>query len=66
MKRGRISFDPGYAEKFPEVDLSTRSIRDVVFSEEVLKDYVGGRGLAAKILWDRLSRKWEAGGPFRT
>ncbi len=26
---------------------------------EDLKNYVGGRGLAAKIAWDRLGAKWE-------
>ncbi|MEM3162251.1 MAG: aldehyde ferredoxin oxidoreductase C-terminal domain-containing protein [Candidatus Bathyarchaeia archaeon] len=54
----------GYAGKFLEVDLSTQSIRDVVLSEEILKDYVGGRGLAAKILWDRLGHKWDQVDPL--
>jgi aldehyde:ferredoxin oxidoreductase len=54
----------GYAGKFLEVDLSAKSFREVKFSDEVLKDYVGGRGLAAKILWDRLSSKWETVDPL--
>jgi len=49
----------GYAGKFLEVNLSTGKIKDVKFDDEVLKNYVGGRGLAAKILWDRLGSKWE-------
>jgi len=49
----------GYAGKFLEVNLSTGKIRKVSFDEATLKDYVGGRGLAAKILWDRLGRNWE-------
>ncbi len=48
----------GYAGKFIEVDLSNQTIRQIVFNEEVLLDYVGGRGLSAKILWDRLGGKW--------
>nr|MDO8134418.1 aldehyde ferredoxin oxidoreductase N-terminal domain-containing protein [Candidatus Njordarchaeum guaymaensis] len=48
----------GYAGKFLEVDLSTEKIKEVAFDEQVLKDYVGGRGLATKILWDRLGREW--------
>jgi aldehyde:ferredoxin oxidoreductase len=49
----------GYAGEFLEVNLTTESIKDTKFDEAVLKDYVGGRGLAAKILWDRLGNKWE-------
>lgn len=54
----------GYAGKFLEVDLSSRSIKDVVFGDEVLRDYVGGRGLATKILWDRLGGEWEEVDPL--
>jgi len=49
----------GYAGKFLEVNLSSGKIKETSFDDEILKDYVGGRGLAAKILWDRLSNKWE-------
>jgi len=49
----------GYAGKFLEVNLSTEKIKEVTLRDEVLKDYVGGRGLATKILWDRLGKKWE-------
>ncbi|MCL6577865.1 MAG: aldehyde ferredoxin oxidoreductase [Candidatus Bathyarchaeota archaeon] len=49
----------GYAGKFLEVNLSSSKIKETSFDDEILKDYVGGRGLAAKILWDRLSNKWE-------
>ena len=54
----------GYAGKFLEVDLSTKMIKDTRFDEDVLRDYVGGRGLAAKILWDRLGDKWESVDPL--
>ncbi|MFX1412046.1 MAG: aldehyde ferredoxin oxidoreductase N-terminal domain-containing protein, partial [Promethearchaeota archaeon] len=49
----------GYAGKFLDINLSNRTIKETRFSDDVLRDYVGGRGLAAKILWDRLGRKWE-------
>ena len=55
----------GYAGKFLEVDLSTKTVKTVKFNDEVLKDYVGGRGLATKILWDRLGGKWEQIDPLR-
>jgi len=50
----------GYAGKFLEVDLSAGDIKDVEFGEEVLRQYIGGRGLASKILWNRLGEKWES------
>ncbi len=49
----------GYAGKFLEVDLSRETVSDVTFDDAVLRNYVGGRGLAAKILWDRLGDRWE-------
>ncbi len=54
----------GYAGKFLEANLSTGNIKDIKFDDDVLKDYVGGRGLAAKILWDRLGTKWETIDPL--
>jgi len=49
----------GYAGKFLEVDLSTKNAKEIRFDDDILKEYVGGRGLAAKILWDRLGSKWD-------
>ena len=54
----------GYAGKFSEIDLSTGETRDTSFNEETLKQYLGGRGLAAKILWDSLGRQWETVDPL--
>ena len=54
----------GYAGKFLEVNLSDEDIKEVKFSDEILKNYIGGRGLATKILWDRLGSKWEAVDPL--
>jgi aldehyde:ferredoxin oxidoreductase len=54
----------GYAGKFLDIDLSTQAIKETKFSDEILKDYMGGRGLATKILWDRLGAKWETVDPL--
>ena len=54
----------GYAGKLLEVNLSTGQIKTVAISDEVLKDYIGGRSLAAKILWDRLGNRWETVDPL--
>jgi len=49
----------GYAGKFLEIDLSSDTVKEVTLRDELLRDYVGGRALAAKILCDRLIGKWE-------
>ncbi|UCF58772.1 MAG: aldehyde ferredoxin oxidoreductase [Candidatus Bathyarchaeota archaeon] len=54
----------GYAGKLLEIDLSNRNIKETKFPDEVLRDYIGGRGLATKVLWDRLGRKWETIDPL--
>ncbi len=54
----------GYAGKFLDVDLSTGKITKITLDDNVLKCFIGGRGLAAKILWDRLGAKWETVDPF--
>jgi len=54
----------GYAGKILDVDLSSGSIKTIKIEEEVLRRYIGGRGLAVKILWDRLGNKWEEVDPL--
>jgi aldehyde:ferredoxin oxidoreductase len=54
----------GYAGKFLEINLSNRNIKETRFLHQILRDYVGGRGLATKILWDRLGSKWETIDPL--
>jgi len=48
----------GYAEKFLDVDLTKGTVKDITFSDEILEAYFGGRGLGAKIVWDRIGDKW--------
>ena len=54
----------GYAGKFLEIDLTNKKIGTVSFSEKILKNYIGGRGLGVKILWDWLGDKWETIDPL--
>jgi aldehyde:ferredoxin oxidoreductase len=56
----------GYAGKFLDVDLTKGKIRDVVFKDDLLEMFFGGRGLAAKILWDRIGKTWEKIDPLGT
>jgi aldehyde:ferredoxin oxidoreductase len=55
----------GYARKLLEVNLSTREIKETTLNDSILEAYLGGRGLAANILWDRLGSKWEVVEPLR-
>jgi len=48
----------GYAGKWLDIDLSKEKIEETTFDETLLYQYFGGRGLAAKVLWDRLGRQW--------
>ena len=54
----------GYAGNFLEIDLSEGENKEVFFSDDILRNYIGGRGLAARILWNRLGAKWETIDPF--
>ena len=48
----------GYAGKWLDVDLTSGEIDDIIFPDKMLEQYFGGRGMATKILWDRLGAKW--------
>ncbi|KON27674.1 aldehyde:ferredoxin oxidoreductase [miscellaneous Crenarchaeota group archaeon SMTZ1-55] len=48
----------GYAGKWLDVDLTQETIDEITFPEKTLRQYIGGRGLAAKVLWDRLGTQW--------
>jgi aldehyde:ferredoxin oxidoreductase len=54
----------GYTGKIAEINLTTGKIVDQHIDEKILKDYVGGRGLGVKILWDRLGSKWQSVDPL--
>ncbi len=48
----------GYAGKWLDIDLMHETIDEITFPEKTLRQYFGGRGLAAKVLWDRLGTQW--------
>ncbi|MBM3291969.1 aldehyde ferredoxin oxidoreductase [Candidatus Bathyarchaeota archaeon] len=54
----------GYAGKFIDINLTNQTIKDYKFSEEDLQNYVGGRGLSVKLLWDRLGEHWDEVDPL--
>ncbi|MFH1179658.1 MAG: aldehyde ferredoxin oxidoreductase C-terminal domain-containing protein [Candidatus Bathyarchaeota archaeon] len=54
----------GYAGKFLDIDLSRDKIQDIKLPDVVLEQYFGGRGVGAKILWDRLGEKWRTVDPL--
>jgi aldehyde:ferredoxin oxidoreductase len=48
----------GYAGKVLDINLTKDRIEEITFPETTLEQYFGGRGLGAKILWDRIGEKW--------
>jgi len=54
----------GYAGKYLDVDLTRDKIKEITFPEKTLYQYFGGRGLAAKVLWDRLGKRWSEVDPL--
>lgn len=54
----------GYAGKFLDIDLTKEKISEVRFSDKILEQYFGGRGLATKICWDRVGDRWDTLDPF--
>ncbi len=54
----------GYAGKLLEVNLSNGKTKELQLDDDLLKDYIGGRGLATKLLWDRIGGKWELVDPL--
>lgn len=53
----------GYAGKSIRVDLTNAVIKTEVFSEETLRKYIGGSGLAAKIVFDETDQNTDPLGP---
>lgn len=44
----------GYSNRFLDVNLTTRKVKEFSVSEKELKMYLGGKGLGMKLLYDRL------------
>ena len=53
----------GYKGKLLHIDLSKESSTTIELPEEVLKKYIGGRGLGAKLYWDMVLPGTDALGP---
>ena len=53
----------GYNDKLLYVDLSHETYKTVALPKEILKKYIGGRGLGAKLYWDLIPPKIDPLGP---
>jgi aldehyde:ferredoxin oxidoreductase len=42
----------GWAGKILDIDLTTRAVKSYPLDEEMAKQFLGGRGLGARLLWD--------------
>ena len=56
---GKSGID-GYAGKMARIDLSTGNISTFMPSKDDLKNYIGGKGIAAKLIYDTLDEKTKA------
>ncbi len=54
----------GYHGRLLEVDLTRQKTRVVELDEDVLRKYVGGRGLAVHLLYKELGDRWEQVDPL--
>ncbi len=54
----------GYTGRFLDIDLSRAVIKQIELPDLTLEQYIGGRGLAARVLWDRLGGRWEEVDPL--
>jgi aldehyde:ferredoxin oxidoreductase len=53
----------GYKGKLLHINLTNEQVNVVSLQEEVLKKYMGGRGLGAKLFWDLIPAKVDPLGP---
>ncbi len=53
----------GYAGKILRVDLTTGTMEDTFYSDEILRQYLGGSGLGARILYDETDNHTDPLGP---
>lgn len=56
----------GYAGKFLWVDLSTGELEDEIPDDELLRDFIGGYGIAARVLYERQPPGADPLGPDNT
>jgi len=57
------SLTKGYHGKILEVDLSRGRVETTDLDPDLIRDYIGGRGLAAKLFFDRVDPKCDPLGP---
>ena len=53
----------GFFNKVLWVDLSAETIEDKEVSDEIIRQYIGGYGLAAKLIYDNMPAKADPLGP---
>ena len=46
----------GYTKKLLRINLSSSESKTEIISEEMIRNYIGGRGFAIKILWDEVKQ----------
>ncbi|MFX0136599.1 MAG: aldehyde ferredoxin oxidoreductase N-terminal domain-containing protein, partial [Candidatus Hodarchaeota archaeon] len=49
----------GYSGKIAYIDLELEKVTEKTLNDEFAREYLGGRGFIAKLLWDELPPKTE-------
>jgi aldehyde:ferredoxin oxidoreductase len=55
---------PGYAGQILEIDLSSETSTAIPLDPKLARDYVGGRALGLRLLWDEYGGNWGAADPL--
>ena len=53
--------DNGYMNKWLKINLTTKEISDFTFPEEILRKFIGGKGIAIHFLWNYTTKLEEKG-----
>jgi aldehyde:ferredoxin oxidoreductase len=48
----------GFTGKLLEIDLSNEKVKTIELRKEIYRKFIGGRGLGAWLLWEKLGSKW--------
>lgn len=62
-KRGCEAMSRGYTGKLLDVDLGAKQAVEIDLDEEILQDFIGGLGLAVKIMYDEIGPDIDAFSP---
>jgi aldehyde:ferredoxin oxidoreductase len=64
FRREKMTGIPGYAGQILEINLTSGTTRNVPLDPQLARDYIGGRALGVKLLWDEYGGNWKGVDPL--